>query len=92
MASYVACLADARPAAVYEALLAGAGLCTVVSETHDEALSVMVERIEARVRALAILNLPGIPVDLDEVLGYLGTARRAVTNGLAGYHLLVAEK
>jgi hypothetical protein len=44
------------------------------------------------VRALAILNLPGVPIDLDGVLGYLGAARRAVTNGVAGYHLVVAEK
>jgi hypothetical protein len=92
LAGYVACLADARPAAEYEALLAAAGLSPVVSAAHDEALSVMVERVEARVRALAILNLPGVPVDLDAVLGYLGAARRAVTNGVAGYHLLVAEK
>ncbi len=92
LAGYVACLADARPAAEYEALLESAGLSTVVSEPHDGALAAMVAQIEARVRALSILNLPGLTFDLDAVLGYLAAARGAVTRGVAGYHLLVAEK
>lgn len=92
LAGYVACLADARPAVEYEALLADAGLSTVVSEAHDEALAAMVAQIEARIRALSILNLPGVTIDLDAVLGHLGAAHDAVTNGVAGYHLLVAEK
>ena len=92
LAGYVACLSDARPAAEYEALLAAAGLSIVVSEAHDEALAAMVAQIEARVRALSILKSPGVRFDLDAVLGYLAAARGAVTNGVAGYQLLVAEK
>ena len=75
LAGYVACLADARPAADYEAFLAAAGLSTVVSESHDDALAVMVAQIEARVRALSNLNLPGVTFDLTNVLGYLAAAR-----------------
>ena len=92
LAGHVACLADARPAAEYEALLAGAGLSTIVSEAHDEALAAMVAQIEARVRALSILNLPGVTFDLDAVLGYVAAAHDAVTDGVAGYHLLMAQK
>jgi SAM-dependent methyltransferase len=92
LAGYVACLADARPAAEYEGFLAAAGLRTIVSEPHDDALAGMVEQIEARVRALSILGLPGVTIDLTSVLGYLAAARRAVSDGVAGYHLLVAEK
>jgi ubiquinone/menaquinone biosynthesis C-methylase UbiE len=92
LAGYVACLADARPAAEYEALLAAAGLSTVVSEAHDETLTAMVAQIEARVRALLILDLPGVTIDLEAVLAHLTAARQAVTSGIAGYHLLVAEK
>jgi arsenite methyltransferase len=92
LAGYVACLADARPAAEYETLLAAAGLSTLVSEAHDETLAALVAQIEARVRALSILNLPGVTFDLDTVIGYLAAAHDAVTNGVAGYRLLVAEK
>jgi arsenite methyltransferase len=92
LAGHVACLADARPAAEYEALLAAAGLSRVVSEPHDDALAAMVAQIDARVRALSILDLPGVTIDLEAVLGHLAAARRAVTGGVAGYHLLVAER
>ncbi|MEW6473841.1 MAG: methyltransferase domain-containing protein [Actinomycetota bacterium] len=92
LAGYVACLADARPATEYETLLAAAGLSTVVSEPHDEALGAMIDQIEARVRAISILNLPGVTFDLDAILGYLAAAQGAVSNGVAGYQLLVAEK
>lgn len=92
LAGYVACLADARPAAEYEAILASAGLSVLVSEAHDQALAAMLGQVEARVRAIAILGLPGVTFDLDAVLGYLGAARDAVTGGAAGYHLLVAQR
>jgi ubiquinone/menaquinone biosynthesis C-methylase UbiE len=92
LVGYVACLADARPAGEYEAILAAAGLRTIVSEAHDGALARMIEQVEARLRALSILGLSAVPIDLDSVLGYLAAARRAVTSGIAGYHLLVAEK
>lgn len=92
LAGYVACLADARPAAEYETLLAAAGLSTLVSEAQNEALAAMVAQIEARVRTLSILKLPGVTFDLDAVIGYLAAAGGAVNDGTAGYHLLVAEK
>lgn len=90
LAGYVACLADARPAHEYEALLAAAGLDPILSEAHDGVLAGMIEQIEARLRALSLLGLPGI--DLDAVLRYTAAATRAVTDGAAGYHLIVASK
>jgi ubiquinone/menaquinone biosynthesis C-methylase UbiE len=91
LAGYVACVADARPAVEYEALLAATGLVVSFSESHDEALARMIEQIEARLRALALLGLPG-DVNLDSILRYTAAARRAVSDGVAGYQLIVAGK
>lgn len=95
LAGWVACLADARSAEQYAALLAEAGLCILLAEPHDDALARMVEQIEARLRALRI-TAPSTPqvtgVDLERALELTAQAGRAVDAGIAGYSLLVAEK
>lgn len=92
LAGYVACIADARPASEYTALLAAAGLAVVTSEAHDDALARMIDLIEARIRALSMLGTLGDAIDLDTVLRSTAAAGRAVAGGVAGYHLLVARK
>jgi hypothetical protein len=92
LAGYVACIADARPATEYAALLAAAGLSVVISEPHDDALARMIDVIEGRIRALSMLGTTGDAVDLDAVLRYSAAASRAVADGVAGYHLLVVRK
>lgn len=92
LTGYVACIADARPAAEYAGLLEAAGLRPVTSEAHDEALSRMIEQIEARLRAWALLGLPGPALDPAEISRYTRAAAAAVADGVAGYHLLVARK
>jgi hypothetical protein len=92
LAGYVACIADARPATEYAALLAAAGLSVVVSEPHDDALARMIEVIEGRIRALSMLGTTGDAVDLDAVLRYTAAGSQAVADGVAGYHLLVVRK
>jgi arsenite methyltransferase len=92
LAGYVACIAGARPLTEYASLFAAAGLSVVVSERHDDALAGMVDQIEARLRALAMLGTPGVAIDLEAVLRHTATAARAVADGVAGYHLLVARK
>jgi hypothetical protein len=92
MAGYVACIADARPASAYHALLAGAGLVVIGSEAHDTALTTMIEQIEARLRARALLGSPALPVDVETVLRHTTAATRAVADGVAGYHLITAQK
>jgi hypothetical protein len=90
LAGHVACLAGARPDREYQALLAGAGLRVVRTEAHDEALARMVDQIDARLRALGAIGLPG--VDLAAAEPYLAAAARAVHSGIAGYRLLAAVK
>jgi arsenite methyltransferase len=92
LAAYIACIADARPASEYAALLADAGLAVVVSEAHDEALAAMIDQIEARLRMVAGLGAPGPALDLDTILRYTTAAARAVADGVAGYQLIVAQK
>jgi hypothetical protein len=92
LAGTIACIADARPAAEYAALLAEAGFRIEVSEPHDGDLGRMIELIEARLRALAILGTLGDTLDLPATLSYTRAAARAVGDGIAGYHLLVARK
>lgn len=92
LAGRVACLADARPVREYTGLLAAAGLRTTVSEAHDDALARMIEQIESRLRVFAMAGLPGVSVDFAAALGYTARAARAVQEGTAGYHLLVAER
>lgn len=95
VAGWVACVADARPLADYQAILAQAGLRTVRSEQHDTALQAMIDQIHTRlviVRALQPERLAAAGVDIDAALRHLGVARDAVTAGVIGYVMLVAEK
>lgn len=92
LAGYVACLAGARPAAEYAALLAAGGLEVVTSEAHHDALARMIQVIEGRIRVLSMVGSVGDAVDLDAVLRYTAAASRAVIQGVAGYQLLNARK
>jgi ubiquinone/menaquinone biosynthesis C-methylase UbiE len=95
LAAWVACIADARPVREYTEILAGAGLRTVHTETHDDAISRMIDQIDARLAVLRMTaadRLTAAGVETDTVLHYTGLAKKAVTDGLLGYTLLVAEK
>jgi ubiquinone/menaquinone biosynthesis C-methylase UbiE len=95
LAAWVACIADARSTRQYSEILAGAGLRTVRTETHDHAIARMIDQIEARLAVLRMTaadRLTAAGVDVDAVLRYTTLARQAVADGLVGYALLVAEK
>lgn len=95
LAGWVACIADARSLSQYAQILAAAGLRTVHTETHDHALSAMIDQIEARLSVLRMTaadHLTASGVDVDSVLHHTAAARRAVTGGQLGYALLIVEK
>lgn len=95
LAGWVACLADARPAAAYTEILASAGLGTRAVEAHDAALAAMIDQVDARLRALRIASRTGrtlAAVDFDAALQLTALAREAVECGTAGYALLTADK
>ncbi|HUC75920.1 MAG TPA: hypothetical protein VMS04_11545 [Vicinamibacterales bacterium] len=94
--SWVACLADARSAATYSDLLAGAGLTVTVVENHDEALTDMIRSIAARLFAtevlagLGTLDLDGI--DLAAAKRLTKEAKAAVSERRLGYAIVSATK
>ncbi|MGW3727459.1 class I SAM-dependent methyltransferase [Streptomyces sp. NPDC000851] len=95
LAARIACIADARPLDEYAAILATAGLRTLATERHDQALVRMIDQIEARLNLLRITapaRLAEAGVDLAAAPAVLDAARAAVTDGVLGYALLTAVK
>ncbi len=95
LAAWAACVADARPLADYLDILARVGLRAVHSESHDDAVTKMIDRIEAWVRLAQLIEAPVLKssgVDTDEVLDYLQHIRNAVVQGIIGYSIVVAER
>ncbi|MPZ27426.1 MAG: methyltransferase domain-containing protein [Micromonosporaceae bacterium] len=96
LAAWVACIADARPAAGYAALLAGAGLrLRGPAERHDNAIARMIDQIDARLRLVALTSrgeAERLGLDLHRAGEVLAAARQAVADGVLGYTLLVVEK
>jgi len=94
--SWVACIADARPAATYAELLSTSGLKVSVIEEHDAALREFVEQVRLRLLAADImvglkkLALPGF--DLESAKHLLKKALQAITEGQLGYAIVVASK
>jgi hypothetical protein len=95
LAAWVACIADAQPVSRYHSLLTEAGLAVVRTESHDTALTSMIEQIEARLTLLRITaptQLTHAGIDLNAVHGYLALTRQAIADGLLGYTLIIAQK
>jgi SAM-dependent methyltransferase len=93
LAGWVACIADARPAADYCRYLEHAGLEITLVEAHDYALARMTEMIDARLVACQMVEVPALAgIDVELVRHQVAVAARAVADGIAGYSLLVAHK
>lgn len=95
LTAWVACIADARPLVEYAAILDRAGLRTIHTEDHGEALARMIDEIDARLRLLRMTapdRLSEVGVDIGAVSSYLALAKQAVADGQLGYSLLVAQK
>jgi arsenite methyltransferase len=93
LAGRIACLADARPVEELIALLEGAGLRVERVEHHDDALARSIERVETRLRALRLVDLPLLrSFDLHRGISLARRAANMVASGNAGYVLVVATK
>jgi len=91
----IACLADARPLQDYVRLLADAGLGTIRAEDQRQALTDMVDRIEARLRVLAMTRPAHVSrtgIDVDRAVALTGIAAAAIRDGAAGYALITASR
>lgn len=93
LAGRIACIADARPIADTAALLETAGFCVQDIERHDDALAVTVDLVQARLRALRLLDLPLLRTfDLRRAVRIAGRVADVVDRGDAGYFILTATK
>lgn len=91
----IACLSGARPLDGYAELLQEAGLVVTATERDDDALTAMIDQIDARLRLLRMtrMALPGLGADgYRTALDMIELARRAAAAGTAGYALIVAQK
>lgn len=95
VAAWVACIADARPAEEYVAILANAGLDVTVREHHPAALEQLVRQIAARLELLRMTSpnrLEELGIDLERAGPVLDAAQQAIRDGILDYVLLVGEK
>jgi arsenite methyltransferase len=89
--AWVACIADARPLEEIAALLGTAGFEVESSSRHDEALTALLERIQARLQVLAMAGLVARPRG-DTASSLIGRAREAIADGALGYCSIVARR
>lgn len=93
--AWVACVADARPAEEYEALLTAHGLRVERMARHDAAVDRMVLQVAARIELLRMTQqarIEGLGLDVERARSVVSAARAAVADGALGYVLLVASK
>jgi hypothetical protein len=91
LAGRVSCLADARPIDETCDLFESVGLAIGRVERHDQALLQTIEQVEARLRALRLVNPPALlPFNLRRAIELARRAVAAVNRGDAGYVLIVA--
>lgn len=89
----IACLADARPIPEVRAILETAGFVVDHVARYDEAMLETIERIEARLRALRLVDLPLLrPFNLRRGIELARRAADVVERGDAGYMLITATK
>jgi arsenite methyltransferase len=90
-AARVACVADARSADEYAALLRDAGLQPLAIEPHDAELRAMAERVEARLRVARMLAAAEQRERVVEAIALARMAIDAIARGSLGYALITAR-
>src|SRR5262249_58803332 len=86
--AWVACIAGARRLEEIAALLELAGLVGEATESHDDALAALLDRIEARLKVAALLDPQGVARGGELV----SEARRALDRGLLGYGVVITRR
>jgi arsenite methyltransferase len=92
-AARVACVADARSAGEYVALLRDAGFEPLAIEPHDAELRAMADRVDARLRVARMLAPPGEQRErAAEAATLARMALDAIDRGSLGYALIVSRR
>ena len=90
----IACIADAHPLERYADLLTAAGLTITHTEHHNNAVTRMIDQIEARlhlIRMTAPARAASLGLDLQATEPVLAAARAAIVNGSLGYGLIIGR-
>ena len=91
-AAQVACVADARSADEYIALLRDAGCEPLAIEPHDAELRAMADRVEARLRVARMVTPSGEQRErAREAAAIVHMAIEAIARGSLGYALITAR-
>jgi arsenite methyltransferase len=92
-AARIACVADARSAEEYVALLRDAGCEPLAIEPHDADLRAMADRVEARLRLARMLAPPGEQRErVREAAALARMAIDAIARGSLGYALILSGR
>lgn len=86
--AWVACVGNAHPLEDIGGLLTSAGLAVEASERHDDALLELVERVDARLRALRLV----LGEAVEQGLTLTRAARQALDDGALGYAAVIARR
>jgi hypothetical protein len=86
--AWVACVADARPLDEIADLLARSGLDIEQTETHDDALTALLDRVEARLEVATLLAADATRSARE----LLHDVRRVVEAGTLGYGIVIARR
>jgi arsenite methyltransferase len=86
--AWVACVGDARPRDEIAALFAQAGLEIEHSERHDDALTALLDRVEARLKVATLLAADATRAARE----LLHDVRHAVEAGSLGYGVVIARR
>ncbi len=92
--AWVACIADARPASEYAAMLEDAGLRITHIEAQDEAIGRMVDQIEARLTLLRMTapeKASELGLDFSVAESVIAATRGATASGILGYTMIIAS-
>ncbi len=86
--AWAACIADARPIDEIVVWLEGAGLMVEQAERQDDALTSLLDRVEARLKVATMLGAEGVALGRELAV----EARAAVEQGVLGYSIVIAQK
>lgn len=89
--AWVACIADARPLEEVAALLSAAGFDVDQPVRHDEALLALLDRVESRLRVLAIAGVAST-AEVEQGAALAALARDAVAASTLGYGSVTATR
>jgi hypothetical protein len=92
LSAWVACIGGAERLDSLVRLLEEAGLAVEHAEQRGGLLAELLERIEARLRAARMLQLPGLDGQIGRGLQLAGAARAALTRGELGYAVILGHR